>query len=107
MSALQQRQFPIDRTIFGEVLACIPSSWSQVKLVALVKQTSNSGVTMDVRLDGVGQPGIAPVSDPLMDRIRELFFLNDEFNTHLRGISYTYKREPDGKWAWSADYEYA
>ncbi|MCK6586852.1 MAG: hypothetical protein L6Q76_04630 [Polyangiaceae bacterium] len=107
MSALQQRQFPIDRAIFGEVLACLPSSWRRVKLVAAVKQTSSSGVVMDVRLDGFGQPGIASVSEVLMGKIRELFLLNNQFHTNLRGISYTYTLEPDGKWAWSADYTYA
>jgi hypothetical protein len=107
MSALQVRQFAIDQKIFAEVLACLPSSWSEVRLEAGVTETSPAGTSMQVKLDGLGQAGAAVASEELIDRVRELFVLNEEFNTDLRRISYGYTRQPDGNWAWSADYDYA
>jgi hypothetical protein len=105
--SLPVRQFPIDQAIFAEVLDAIPSNWKRVKLVASIKQTDSSGTAMDVKLDGLGQTGAATAGEPLMDQLRALFLLNDEFNTNLRGITYSYTLQPDGKWAWSADYAYA
>lgn len=105
--SLPVRQFPIDRAIFAEVIDSIPSSWKRVKLVASIARTDSSGIALDVKLDGLGQLGVAPASGPLIDQLRELFALNDEFNTKLRAITYTYTLGPDGKWAWSGDYDYA
>lgn len=107
MSALQQEQFPIDRSIFAEVLACIPDTWTHVRLVASVRETSSAGTTMSLSLEGSGQPGLAVVSDALQDEVRKLFLLNHRFNSNLRGISYAYERRPDGRWSFNGSYEYA
>jgi hypothetical protein len=107
VSALQQKQFPIDRAIFAEVLACIPDAWTHVRLYASVRETSSAGTTMSLSLDGSGQPGLAIVSDALQEEVRKLFLLNGRFNSNLRAISYAYERRPDGRWSFNASYEYA
>jgi hypothetical protein len=62
---------------------------------------------MSIRIDALGQRGIALVSDELQDRVRELFLLNERFKTDLRGIRYEYTQQPDGRWSFAADYDYA
>jgi hypothetical protein len=107
MSELQQLQFPVDRAIYAEVLACLPGTWNRATLRASSEEAAPGDVRMAVRIDGMGQPGIALVSDALQDRVRELFLLNQRFRTGLRGIVYTYQQRSDGRWSFLADYDYA
>jgi len=107
VSVLQQQQLPLDRAIFGEVLACIPEGWTRVQLDASIRETSAAETTMALSLLGMGQAGVAVVSDRLQGEVRRLFLLNERFNTNLRGIMYTYEQKPDGRWSFSATYEYA
>jgi hypothetical protein len=106
MSQLQDLQFPIDRAIFAEVLACIPKTWTRAKLEARSQDASAGGTKMTIRIDALGQPGIALVSDASQDRVRELFLLHQRFGVSLRGIVYTYNRQPDGRWSFVGDYDF-
>lgn len=108
MNQLQDLQFPIDQSIFAAVLACIPSDWGRAQLVASVEESagSRSATSMSVRIDALSQPGIALVSDELQDRVRELFLVNAKFKTNLRGITYNYTRNADGRWLFKGDYAY-
>jgi len=107
MSQLHDLQFHIDQAIFTEVLACIPRAWKNAKLEASSRDTSGNGSSVAIRIDAMKQPGIALVSDPLQSQVRELFLLNKRFKTGLRRIVYTYSQQPDGRWSFVADYEYA
>jgi hypothetical protein len=104
MSSLQELQFPIDQAIFAELLPCLPAHWGKAKLLASQK---SGGTRLSVRIDGLGQSGVAAPSDELQSKIRELFVLNNQFNSGLIGIEYSYSREPDGKWSFAGDYQYA
>ena len=103
---LQDQQFPIDQAIYTQLLACLPEGWSRVKLLANLQPANNGTQGMSIRIDGLGQPGIALVSDQLEGQVRELFLLNQRYRTGLRGISYSYTRQPTGHWAFAADYQY-
>ena len=107
MSQLQQLQFPIDKAIFEEVLAGLPPGWTRASLDVKVTHLSAEGASYGIRIDGLGQPGLATVSDELQNRVRELFLLNERFKTDLIGFTYTYTQAPDGRWAFEADYEYS
>jgi hypothetical protein len=104
VSSLQERQFPIDQAIFGELLRCLPRGWAKATLVA---EQDAGGASMRVGVDGAGQRGQATVSDELLAKVRELFVLNHQFNTDLKVIRYSYARGADGKWSFAGDYEYA
>jgi len=104
MSPLQERQFPIDQAIFEELLRCLPQGWTKATLVA---EQDAGGTSMRVSVDGAGQPGLAPVGDELLAKVRELFVLNNQFNTELKGIRYSYAKGADGKWSFEGDYQYA
>lgn len=104
MSTLQELQFPIDQAIFAALLSCLPPAWSKARLLAT--QTLD-GTRTSVRIDGQGQSGAAIPSDDLQGKVRALFVLNNKFNTRLVGIDYTYARQPDGKWSFAGDYDYA
>ena len=106
MSELQDLQLPIDRAIFAEVLPCLPKTWTGAKLEASHPGASPTGAKLSIRIDGLGQPGLALPSDALQDRVRELFLLNERFNTRLRGMVYTYTRQPDGRWSFLGEYQY-
>ena len=106
MSTLQQLQYTIDRAIHREVLGALPSSWTRAKLEATVAGKSVTTTQMSVQVDALGQSGIALVSDPLQDKVRELFLLNDQFNTGLQALSYAYSKDPDGRWAFTQNYKY-
>ena len=105
MTLLQSQQFDIDRAIFTELLACLPDSWTVATLAASSNRTEGQ-TSIALRIDGLGQSGIALVSDPLQDRVRELFLLNERFHTGLRGIIYNYQKRPDGQWTFVASYSY-
>jgi hypothetical protein len=107
MSQLQSLQFPIDQAIFAEVLESVPPTWSRARLDAKVQGGSADSLIMSVRIDSLGQPGIAAPTDELQAKVRELFLLNERFKTDLRGISYSYERTPSGKWSFAGDYDYA
>ena len=106
MSSLPELQRPIDEAIYVEVLACMPKGWKKCKLVASETKSPSGGVNMKVSIDGMGQPGLAVVSDALEDRVRQLFLLHGKFSTELRGIEYSYTLRPDGRWAWEATFDY-
>jgi len=104
MSSLQELQFPIDQSIFAELLPCLPAHWTKATLLASQK---SGGTRLSVRIDGHGQSGLAAASDELQSKIRELFVLNNQFNSGLIGIDYVYARQADGKWSFAGDYRYA
>jgi hypothetical protein len=107
MSQLQSLQFPIDQSIFGEVLESIPPTWSRARLDVKLQGGSADNIVLNVRIDSLGQPGAATPTDALHEKVRELFLLNERFKTDLRGISYSYERTPSGKWSFAGDYDYA
>jgi hypothetical protein len=107
MSQLQELQFPIDQAIFAEVLKALPKGWTRARLEAKASEIGPTSTRISVRIDGLGQPGVAVVSDELQDRVRELFSLNERFKTDLVGIDYSYSLDPDGRWDFSGDYDYS
>ena len=107
MSQLQSLQFPIDQAIFAEVLGSIPPAWSRARLDAKLQGGSADSIQLSVRIDSLGQPGIATPTDELQAKVRELFLLNERFKTDLRGITYSYELTPSGKWSFGGDYDYA
>lgn len=104
---LQDLQFPIDRAIFAEVLEGLPPQWTRAELQVQATRVSATESRYSIRIDGLGQPGLATVTDALQDHIRELFLLNERFKTDLIGLTYTYTRADDGRWAFEAEYEYS
>ena len=104
MSDLQELQYPIDQAIFAELLPCLPPTWKKTKLVA---SQPPSGRSMKMRIEALGQPGAASPSDELQAAVRELFVLNNRFNSGLLAIEYSYELLPDGKWSFAGDYKYA
>jgi hypothetical protein len=106
MSDLQASQFSLDRSIHQEVLRSIPSTWVKATLLADSRCTDAGSTQMTVRIDGVGQPGIALVSDELQDNLRGIFLLTEQHKSDLLGLTYSYTREADGRWSFVQKYRY-
>jgi hypothetical protein len=70
MSELQRLQGAIDQAMFAEVIRCLPKNWTKVRLDASIVSEGPGGTKMSIRLDALGQPGVAIVSDELQDKIR-------------------------------------
>lgn len=107
MSDLVRRQIDVDRAIFGAVLGCLPPEWTRARLRARVARTGPEGIELELSIDAMGQEGIAIVSDELQDAVRALFLLHEQHSTNLAGLAYSYERRADGRWAFSADLDYA
>jgi hypothetical protein len=103
MISLQKLQFPIDRAIFADLLPCLPRHWTKAKLIASQR---SGGTSLNIRIDSLGQSGAVVASDDLQAKVRELFVLNNQFNSHLNSIEYHYELRPDGKWSFAGDYKY-
>jgi len=100
-------QLALEQDLHQAVLRALPPSWDKASLKAAITGQSATGTTMSMSIDGMGQPGLAIVSEEIRDQLREIFLLHEREHTDLVSVTYDYVRQPDGSWTHSQNYKYS
>lgn len=98
---LQDEQFHIDRQIGAAALQCITADIHKFFLVA---EKSPSG--MSVELESEDNSDMLSPSEDVIAAVRELFLLNDKYETGLTNMKYTFTKKDNGKWGFESDFSY-
>lgn len=104
---LQDEQLPIDRELGGAVLALLPENWNAATLVAMRKAGDEDSESYMLSIEPpAGTPGTAAPDEKVQLAVRKLFLLHRRYATGLRVASYVFRRRPDGRWSFTADFQY-
>lgn len=98
---MQDEQYLIDRELGSATLECLDPSWDEAELTI---DLSSGGPK--VSLAPVGREGLAMPSDDIYVAVGKLLKLHRDEATDLQRAVYTFKRRPDGKWGFAADFVY-
>ncbi|MCY1016431.1 hypothetical protein [Pyxidicoccus sp. MSG2] len=104
---LQEEQLPIDRELGGAVLALLPSQWDAASLRAERQPGTDSSESYVLSIEplAVGSGTVVP-DEEVQLAVRKLFLLHRRYTTGLRSACYVFRRKPDGRWAFTADFQY-
>jgi len=99
---MDDEQYFIDREIGKATLECLDESWDGAELIVDL-----SGGKVKVLLQRLQSTEIAAPSDELQLAIGHLQQHHADTGSGLQRITYTFRRKPDGKWKFEADFVYA
>lgn len=104
---LQDEQLPVDRELGGAVLALLPDSWNIATLVAERKEGDGDSESYALSIEPpTGVPGTVAPDEKIQLAVRKLFLLHRRYATGLRVASYVFRRRADGRWSFTADFQY-
>jgi hypothetical protein len=98
---MQDDQYLIDRELSAATLECLDPTWDEAELVIDL-----SGGGAKVSLAPVDGNGFAMPSDEVYVAVGKLRKLHKDEATDLQRAVYTFRRRPDGKWSFAADFAY-
>jgi len=98
---MQDDQYLIDRELGAATLECLDPTWDEAELVIDL-----SGGGTKVSLAPVGTDGVALPSDEVFVAVGKLIKHHKDEATDLQQATYTFRRRPDGKWSFAADFVY-
>ena len=104
---LQEEQLPIDRELGGAVLALLPSQWDAASLRAERQLGTGNSESYVLSIEPLaGGHGTVVPDEKVQHAVRKLFLLHRRYSTGLQSASYVFRRKPDGRWAFTADFQY-
>jgi hypothetical protein len=98
---MDDEQYFIDQEIGKATLECLDPSWDDAELTV---DMSLGKVGVLLRRLASNEVGVA--SDELQLAIGHLVQHHTDTGTGLQRITYTFRRKPDGKWKFEADFIY-
>lgn len=98
---MQDQQYLIDRELGAATLECLDPTWDEAELVIDL-----AGGGPKVSLTPVGRDSVALPSDDVFVAVGKLIKLHKDEATDLQRAVYTFRRRPDGKWSFAADFVY-
>lgn len=97
----------MDHELGQALLTRVPREWNAVIMIVERRLGLQDRDEYRLSLESpTNSPGVAIVDEALNLIVRKLFLLHRRYMTGLKGMTYTFRRRPDGRWAWTAEYQY-
>ncbi|MDF3071449.1 MAG: hypothetical protein K0R38_7050 [Polyangiaceae bacterium] len=98
---MDDEQYLIDQGIGKATLECLDPAWDAAELVVEL-----GGDTAGLQLRRLGTHEVVAPSDELQLAVGHLLQHHTDTESELQRITYTFRRKPDGKWKFEADFVY-